>query len=187
MGRLAVLHPCRRSGYARAARSVPRGRATPLRPVHSGCGAHYQLHEGKRENTSALAAAPCLTPADDGARANKNLQLPPNSAVQLSPGLSKITPLGLRGSFLGCTAKLSRLACSAHLRHLSAIPLHVALLCGSVVNLAISSHSAACLRNSSGACIRGPPHSSVQPHNPDERREVPGDPKFPAKKTRQEI
>src|SRR5437899_797778 len=83
-----------------------------------------------------------------------------NCHVALSPGLSKITPLGLRSSFLGCTAKLSRLACSAHLRH---------------------------LRNSSGACIRGPPYSSIQPHKPDERREVPGTQSSQQKKTRQEI
>jgi hypothetical protein len=45
------------------------------------------------------------------------------------------------------------LAISAHRRHLSAIPVHVALLSRSRVNLAISSHSPACFRNSSGACI----------------------------------
>jgi hypothetical protein len=49
------------------------------------------------------------------------------------------------------------LAISAHRRHLSAIPLHVALLCGSRVNSAITSHSPACFRNSSRACITNLP------------------------------
>ena len=50
-------------------------------------------------------------------------------------------------------AKLWLVDTSAHRFHRSAIRRQVALLFGSRVNLAISSHSAACLRNSSGGCI----------------------------------
>ena len=56
------------------------------------------------------------------------------------------------------------MAISAHRRHLSAIPLHVALLCGSRVNSAITSHSPACFRNSSRACIYQPPRNGTVPY-----------------------
>ncbi len=61
--------------------------------------------------------------------------------------------VGLRVCLIARTNEFCCLASSAHWRHLCAIPFHVALLWGSRVNLAINSHSEACLRNSSGGCI----------------------------------
>jgi hypothetical protein len=51
----------------------------------------------------------------------------------------------------------------AHRRHLSAMRRHVALLSRSRVNLAISSHSAACLINCSVGCIGRSPVSDGHP------------------------
>jgi hypothetical protein len=48
---------------------------------------------------------------------------------------------------------VSRIKSSAHPRHLSAIRFHVTLDCGSRVDFAMASQSAACFRNSSGGYI----------------------------------
>lgn len=70
--------------------------------------------------------------------------------------------------FAGCDVGCCRWNASAQRSHRSAIRLHVALLAGSRVNLAICWHSAACLRNSSDGFM-GPPRC-VRPRGDAFRR-----------------